>query len=171
MVMIWLPIKISIPKTSPIFSFLFLMVSSFLSFMLPYSCKNYVHLVCKNQTPKESWCFPSELEHRRLHEYINFWVNYFIKDRNEKNPALLLTICWISHGIRLGVIVHTVYQLWTNRGTIIFHCFDLRWTRRRVRSKNGLTEFSAVCVMTCVTAAHRAHYGKRDDTEMQTTFC
>lgn len=149
------------------------MVSTFPSFLVPYSCENYpaVHPVCQNQPPKGSQCFPSELGHRHLHECISFWVNYFIQDGDEKNPALLLTVCWVSHGVRLGVIVHTVYQLWTNRGTVIFHCFDLRWTRRRVCSKNGLTEFSAVCVMTCVTAAHRAHCGKREDTEIQDTSC
>lgn len=95
-------------------------------------------------------------------------MNY--SSKTEKNTTPSLTVSWVSHWIRLGVIVHTVYQLWTNRRTIIFHCFDLRWSRRGVCSKNGLTELSAVGVMPRVTAAHRAHCGERDDTEMQRLF-
>jgi hypothetical protein len=102
-----------------------------------------------------------------MNESVCKWI---VLSKTEKNAALLLTISWVSHWIRLGVIIHTVYQLWTDRGTIIFHCFDLRWPRRRVCSKNGLTEFSAVGVMACVTAAHRAHCGERGDTEMQIAF-
>lgn len=36
-------------------------------------------------------------------------TNCFTKDWNERNMSILLTICWIPHWIRLGIIVHTVY--------------------------------------------------------------
>lgn len=78
---------------------------------------------------------------------------------------LILTVCRISHWVRLRIVVHTVYKLRANRGTVVFNCFNLRRPRRRVCPKNCLTILPTICMMTCVAAADRPHWGDKETGE------
>lgn len=82
-----------------------------------------------------------------------------------KGEFLILTVCRISHWVWLRVVVHTVYKLRANRGTVVFNCFNLWRPRRRVCPKNCLTILPTVCMMTCVTAANRPHWGDKQTGE------
>lgn len=68
-----------------------------------------------------------------------------------------LTVRWVPHGVRLGVIVHTVYELGANGGAVVLHGFDLRRPGRGVCPEDGLAVLVTVGVMARIAAAHGAH--------------
>lgn len=84
--------------------------------------------------------------------YKKYIFSIFCNFLSVKKDFLVLTVCRVSHWIRLCVVIHAVYKLRADRCTVIFNCFNLGRTRRGVCPKNCLAIFPAVRVVTCITA-------------------